>query len=113
MRMGDSKEVRPLYFHSTFIVNLGITTDLTTHAISDADLSQLKTQNDLATAWRSLVPAFPEDHIHVLPSIEHATNVIRALENDHKVDVLVTGSLHLVGGLIEVAGLSKVALQQN
>ena len=84
--------------------------DLTTHAISDADLSQLKTQNDLASAWRSLNPSFSEDHIHVLPSIEHAYNVVRRLENDHNVDVLVTGSLHLVGGMIEVARLSEVAL---
>lgn len=84
--------------------------DLTTHAISDADLLQLRTQNDLAAAWRSLVTSFPEDHIHVLPSIEHAVNVIRELENDNNVDVLVTGSLHLVGGMIEVAGLSEAAL---
>jgi folylpolyglutamate synthase len=48
-----------------------------------------------------------------VPTIEHAVNVVRGLEsesNDADVSVLVTGSLHLVGGLIEAASLSDVAL---
>lgn len=55
---------------------------------------------------------FPSDHIHVLPSIEHAVKVVEAiqLERSEVAKVLVTGSLHLVGGLIEVAGLSEAAL---
>jgi folylpolyglutamate synthase len=58
-----------------------------------------------------LVRTFPEENVHVLPSIEHAVRVVRAEADSGKsVDVLVTGSLHLVGGLIEVAGLSDVAL---
>ena len=72
------------------------------------ELKELKTQNELADAWRELVPAFSADHIHVLPSVEHAIHVIR--EQTGPVDVLVAGSLHLVGGVIEVAGLSDVAL---
>ncbi|KAL0577072.1 Folylpolyglutamate synthetase [Marasmius crinis-equi] len=86
--------------------------DLTAVAIAGDDLKQLRTQNELAGAWRSLLPHFPEDKIHVLPSIEHAISVVRSLENDgaEGVDVLVTGSLHLIGGVIEVAGLSEIAL---
>ena len=86
--------------------------DLTTLAIPDADLAHLKTQHELASAWSSLVPTFPKESIHVLPSIEHAVNVVRRLNasGDKPVDVLVAGSLHLVGGVIEVAGLSDVAL---
>jgi folylpolyglutamate synthase len=85
--------------------------DLTTSAISEADLAELKTQQQLAAAWRSLVPSFPEGRIHVLPSIEHAVGVVRSLEKEgERVAALVTGSLHLVGGAIEVAGLSEVAL---
>lgn len=86
--------------------------DLTTRAISDSDLAQLKTQNELASAWRSLVPSFPQDRIHVLPSIEHAVRMVHEQEasGKGKVDVLVTGSLHLVGGIIEVAQLADVAL---
>lgn len=86
------------------------TPDLTTHAISDSDLAQLRTQNDLAAAWYSLVPPFPRERVHVLPSIEHAVSYVRELQNNGSVDVLVAGSLHLVGGTIEVADLAAVAL---
>lgn len=83
--------------------------DLTTRAINESDLAQLKTQQDIATAWKELVPTFPDSNVHVLPSIEHALRVVR---NPASVpmDVLVAGSLHLVGGVIEVAGLADVAL---
>ncbi len=58
------------------------------------------------------MPDFPKENIHVLPSIEHAVKVVRNLDasGEKDVDVLVAGSLHLVGGVIEVAGLSDVAL---
>ncbi|KAI0796609.1 FolC bifunctional protein [Abortiporus biennis] len=89
----------------------GFKGDLTTKAISDSDLAALKTQNDLASAWLELNPQFPKNNVHVLPSIEHAVNIVRDQEKQHgKIDVLVAGSLHLVGGVIEVAGLSEVAL---
>ncbi|KAM5532276.1 hypothetical protein V8D89_014034 [Ganoderma adspersum] len=86
--------------------------DLTTKALSDDELLHLKTQHELADAWSALLPSYPKDSIHVLPSIEHAVNVVRKLEasGENPVDVLVAGSLHLVGGVIEVAGLSDVAL---
>ncbi|KAI9512246.1 Mur ligase [Russula earlei] len=82
--------------------------DLTAVSVDKGDL---KTQQGLADAWASLVPTFPKEHVHVLPSIEHAVSVTREeASNGRPVEVLVTGSLHLVGGLIEVAGLSDVAL---
>ncbi|CAA7259893.1 unnamed protein product [Cyclocybe aegerita] len=86
--------------------------DLTTKAIADSDLAGLKTQQALASAWSSLAPSYPKSHIHVLPSIEHAVKEVENIQsttNNH-VQTLVTGSLHLVGGIIEVAGLSEVAL---
>jgi folylpolyglutamate synthase len=58
-----------------------------------------------------LAPTFPKENAHVLLSIEHAVGVVREeASNGGPVEVLVTGSLHLIGGLIEVAGLSDVAL---
>ncbi|KAG6833899.1 hypothetical protein H0H87_007910 [Tephrocybe sp. NHM501043] len=84
--------------------------DLTTVAIAEDDLTQLKTQHELATAWSSLVSDFPASRIHVLPSIEHAVNEIEKLQGPAGVKVLVAGSLHLVGGAIEASGLSNVAL---
>ncbi|KAJ7781092.1 Mur ligase [Mycena metata] len=81
--------------------------DLTTLAIPEADLAQLKTQHQLSEAWAALVPTFPAANIHVLPSIEHSVKLVRQLESDSgSATVLVAGSLHLVGGVIEVADLS-------
>ncbi len=58
-----------------------------------------------------MLPTFPKENVHVLSSIEHAVGVVREkATNGRPVEVLVMGSLHLVGGLIEVAGLSDVAL---
>ncbi|KAI9466907.1 Mur ligase [Lactarius psammicola] len=85
--------------------------DLTSMSIPEEDLTQLKTQQELAAAWTSLLPTFPNENVHVLPSIEHAVRVVRDETSDGRsVEVLVAGSLHLVGGLIEVAGLSEVTL---
>ena len=82
--------------------------DLNAVSVSKDDLN---TQQGLAEAWTSLVPTYPKENVHVLPSIEHAVGVVREEANSGRpVEVLVTGSLHLVGGLIEVAGLSDVAL---
>lgn len=86
--------------------------DLTSRSIETAGTSPVKVQNELAAAWLSLIPEFPTSNVHVLPSVEHAIGVVRGVESgsDERVDVLVAGSLHLVGGVIEVAGLSSVAL---
>ena len=87
--------------------------DLTAVSVPNEELAQLGTQKELASAWLNLKPSFPSSRIHVLPTIEHAVNLVRSLEsksNDADVSVLVTGSLHLVGGLIEAASLSGVAL---
>jgi folylpolyglutamate synthase len=71
----------------------------------------MKIQTELAEAWSTLAPSFPKSSIHVLPSIEHAIRTVHGLQtSDRPVSVLVTGSLHLVGGVIEVAGLAGVAL---
>lgn len=50
----------------------------------------------------TLNPSFNPDQAHVVPSIQHAVNIVRGLG---KQEVLVAGSLHLVGGVMEVAGL--------
>ncbi|KAI0776055.1 tetrahydrofolylpolyglutamate synthase [Trametes elegans] len=114
---GRDEAAAALFDQVVFCANVtyadgGFKGDLTTLAIPEADLAHLKTQHELAAAWSELIPSFPKEKIHVLPSIEHAVNVVRRLsDSDGKeVDVLVAGSLHLVGGVIEVAGLSHVAL---
>jgi folylpolyglutamate synthase len=93
--------------------NIMILPDLTVVSTPDQQLAQLSTQKELSSAWLKLKPSFPWSHIHTLPSIENAVNVVRGIESESNgadVSVLVTGSLHLVGGLIEAASLSDVAL---
>lgn len=85
--------------------------DLASVALAKNGVTNLTTQQELARSWQTLRPEFPASNIHVLPSIQDAVSVIRSLEEpDTAVQVLVCGSLHLVGGVIEVAGLSDVAL---
>jgi len=110
----NSDEAASSFFdHVIFCTNVtyadgGFKADITTVAMDPNDLAQLKTQNQLASAWSSLIPTFPAANIHVLPSIEHAVNLVRQLESDAgTANVLVAGSLHLVGGVFEVAGLSS------
>lgn len=76
--------------------------DLTAHAIDPNDLSALATQTQLADAWRKVNPDYGGE-VHVVPSIEHAVKIVRATEGTPA--ALVAGSLHLVGGVMEVAGL--------
>ncbi|KAG1755551.1 Mur ligase, partial [Suillus lakei] len=80
--------------------------DLTSAAMSTTDNLNLKTQREIEAAWNKLVPTY-SGTVHVLPSIEDAVEEARKMLN---VSVLVTGSLHLVGGVIEVAGLADRAL---
>ena len=68
-------------------------------------------QRQLEEAWLSVVPSFPREHVHVLPSVEHAVRVVKEVSDKNgSVGVLVSGSLHLVGGVIEVAALAEAAL---
>ncbi|PPQ83263.1 hypothetical protein CVT25_004002 [Psilocybe cyanescens] len=113
----ESEDIATFFDHVIFCSNVTYADghfkgDLTTKAISDSDLAELKTQQALAFAWSKLVPSFPSSRIHILPSIENAIKVVEVTQSDLglPVKVLVTGSLHLVGGVVEVAGLAEVAL---
>ncbi|WFD30892.1 tetrahydrofolate synthase [Malassezia sp. CBS 17886] len=94
--------------------------DLQSRTVDAHDLAALTVQQDLLRAWCSLLhvdaPAAPREgasvdeiqatlqadtgegtHAYAVPSIEHATAAVRKLEQPC---VLVTGSLHLVGGVM-------------
>ncbi|KAF8529057.1 FolC bifunctional protein [Hysterangium stoloniferum] len=106
-----------LFDHALFCTNVtytdgGFKPDFTSHAIATNDPASLTTQNELALSWIKLIPDYPNSNVKVLPSIQHAVEVVRSLETLEKsINILVCGSLHLVGGVIEVAGLSDIALQ--
>lgn len=87
-----------------------LSSELSSKAVSDSDLQHLTVQHELAEAWESLAKSSNSDittaaKVHILPSIQHAVDVIQAVSNAQGVDVLVAGSLHLVGGVFEVAKL--------
>ncbi|KLO11239.1 tetrahydrofolylpolyglutamate synthase [Schizopora paradoxa] len=113
----EDLEPKTYFDHVVFCTNVtyadgGFKGDLTQRTLKEETPEQaVKPQRELAETWKSLVPDFPDDNIHVFPSIEHSVKAIKEFSTaGQPVDVLVTGSLHLVGGVIEVADLSDVAL---
>ncbi|GAA6005073.1 tetrahydrofolate synthase [Rhodotorula paludigena] len=110
-----SASSRQPFQHVVFCTNTTYSTgsskgDLTSNAVDAKDLETLATQNELAAAWRELVsqlPGAPADaQVHVLGSVQEAVELVRAqADKGERVDALVTGSLHLVGGVMAVAEL--------
>ena len=96
-------------------------TNITTPARLESDVKKaerdtvaaLTTQHEFAEAWKQLVPAFPKENSHVLTTIQDAVDLVGTLHDsagaEQDMDVLVIGSLHLVGGLIGVAKLEDRA----
>lgn len=86
---------------------------MSSKAVSDSDLAHLTVQHELAEAWTTLSKSSDSEistatQVHILPSIQHAVNIITQVAHEQRgqgVDVLVAGSLHLVGGVFEVAKL--------
>lgn len=84
--------------------------DLVSRAIDPQDLESMSLQQELLRAWCSLlhlptpeqgqlsVTAAYESRVHVVPSIEHALRTVQAMKENP--NVLVAGSLHLVGGVM-------------
>ncbi|KAJ3548458.1 hypothetical protein NMY22_g1254 [Coprinellus aureogranulatus] len=114
--LGSPERVETFFDKVIFCTNITYTDghfkgDLTNKTIDENDLAALKTQHQLASAWSTLLPQYPASDVLVLPSIQHAIQSIDMLNaGSRPMQILVSGSLHLVGGVIEVAGLSKVAL---
>ena len=66
---------------------------------SDADaISSLMVQRGFADLWRSLDA---QSKVFVMPTIEEAVEYVGHLSHDQgDIEILVTGSLHLVGGVL-------------
>jgi folylpolyglutamate synthase len=76
---------------------MSLAAELTSMNTSKQAVHDLVVQKELAEQWEKLDPTSKR---LVLPTIEHAVKYIRELKEE--VQVLVTGSLHLVGGLLVV-----------
>lgn len=90
--------------HAIFCTNTtykdaGFKADLVSINTNKSDVDTLKVQKELAGSWDSIDP---NATVHVLSTIEEAISKARELAPNDQVEVLVTGSLHLVGGVIEV-----------
>ncbi|KAK2771162.1 Folylpolyglutamate synthetase [Emmonsiellopsis sp. PD_33] len=102
-----SSSTVPLTFtHAIFCTNVtfsqaGYRPDLVSINTNASDVETLSVQRTLAAAWKELSPA---TEVRAVGTIEEAVGVVRGVAKGvgGEVQVLVTGSLHLVGGLLEV-----------
>ena len=98
--------------HSIFCTNVtykeaGYRPDLVSMNANASDVEKLRVQNDLAETWRAIDP---RADVKVYATIEEAVDFARELAareegligNEAPVMTFVTGSLHLVGGLLDV-----------
>ncbi|TKY89917.1 hypothetical protein EX895_001214 [Sporisorium graminicola] len=77
----------------------GWSSELTSKLLDDADLVNLTVQNQLAETWKQLVPDSSTE-VRITPSIQAMHNHVLELAQAQGVDCLVSGSLHLVGGVM-------------
>ena len=85
-------------FHDT-----GFRPDLISVNTNASDVDEMKVQNQLAETWKQIDP---KTDVKVVKTIEEAVGLVRKLaatkQHGDNVTALVTGSLHLVGGFLEV-----------
>lgn len=72
--------------------------DLVSMNTSKEEVDRLSVQHGLAEAWKELDPT---SKVHTSSSIESAVNIVENRE-EKDYEIFVTGSLHLVGGLLVV-----------
>lgn len=104
--LATSLDDRHPFTHAIFCTNAtfkeaGFKPDLISMNTNALDFASLKVQNELAEAW-ALIDKQAE--VSVVQTIEEAVEVVRdaARTSSEEVAALVTGSLHLVGGFLEV-----------
>jgi folylpolyglutamate synthase len=93
-----------LFCTNTTYASAGTTPDLIAVGANVDDVSALTVQNELAATWRGVDP---QASVEVKRTIEEAMRFVREdgtgqEKGEIRKVVLVTGSLHLVGGVLEV-----------
>ncbi|KZF21844.1 folylpolyglutamate synthase [Xylona heveae TC161] len=121
--LGDE---RP-FTHAVFCSNItfaqgGYKADLVSINTNSSEVTDLTVQNQMAQTWSALDP---ETNVVVRPTIEEAIAWVREVaagaskdtaqqeKENQEVMVLVTGSVHLVGGVLEVLETEKEAKQKS
>lgn len=94
------------FTHAIFCTNTtfkeaGFKPDLMSANTNPSDVEELKVQKQLAETWQTIDE---QAEVSVVRTIEEAVELVRTAssQTQTKVTALVTGSLHLVGGLLEV-----------
>ncbi|KAJ9473952.1 Folylpolyglutamate synthase [Pseudozyma hubeiensis] len=78
----------------------GWSSELTSKLLDDKDLVNLTVQNQLTETWKQLVPE-SRTEVRITPSIQAMhDHVLEVAQKEGGVDCLVSGSLHLVGGVM-------------
>ncbi|KAL2270802.1 hypothetical protein VTJ83DRAFT_173 [Remersonia thermophila] len=91
--------------HVIFCTNVtykttGYKRDFVNHQYNPADIEAMTVQRAFADKWRQLDPGAD---VRLAPSIEEAIDAARELAGEEdKAQVLITGSLHLVGGALGI-----------
>ena len=88
-----------IFCSNTTYRSSGYKADLVSINTNQEDIGSLRVQRELAETYDLIDPGAK---VHVLGTVEEAVARARELADGHKTEVLVTGSLHLVGGLLEV-----------
>lgn len=90
-----------IFCTNTTFKEAGFKPDLLSVNTNASDVEALKVQNELAEAWKSIDQ---QAEVSVVRTIEEAVEVVKSASNTStgEVAALVTGSLHLVGGFLEV-----------
>lgn len=93
------------FTHAFFSTNVtykesGYRPDLVSMNTNASDVAMLSVQNGLAETWAEVDGQ--KANTRVFATIEEAVAAIEDVARKSKVEVLVTGSLHLVGGFLEI-----------
>lgn len=90
-----------IFCTNTTYRDTGFKPDLVSINTNSADVEELTVQKQLARTWAQIDPSTT---VEVVKTIEEAVELVRgrAKAGDEEVTALVTGSLHLVGGFLEV-----------
>ena len=103
------------FTHAIFCTNVtfrdqGYKADLASMNNDQKSIQELSVQKELAVTWAKIDP---DTNVFVLSSIQEAVGQVRKLAENQEDDIMVfvTGSLHLVGGILEILETDKVEWQ--
>lgn len=116
-RLADTDATNSFFDHVIFTTNItfdanstgaaGWSSELASNAVDPADLTNLTVQKQLQQTWSQLVPHSTTTQVHITSSIQAMHDMVTSMARQgdsnaaaKSVECLVTGSLHLVGGVM-------------